>query len=137
MLLLRHAHSVCIEDRYRLDPVDDHSRMIPDAPAGYVCIRANELSAEPPPLARPVSPGMDHAVIEAMRLKTELARTVIDKFPLMMESAATLLRAADGAGMGVREPRGLPEHSEAEEEEDEDNELDEVDEVEAEVPLSA
>ena len=92
-------HEARTEGRYRLDPVDEHNRMIPNAPAAYVCIHANESAAEPPPTARPVSPSMDHAVIEAMRLNSELARSIVDKFPLMLESAAALVRAADGAGM--------------------------------------
>jgi hypothetical protein len=40
-----------------------------------------------------------------MRLNTELARSVIDKFPEMMTAAAELLRAADGAGIPARHPR--------------------------------
>jgi hypothetical protein len=39
-----------------------------------------------------------------MRLNTELARSVIDRFPEMMTAAAELLRAADGAGIPARQP---------------------------------
>jgi len=127
------------EGRYRLDLVDDHNRGIPNTSAAYVCIHASELPAEPSPTARPVSPSTDHAVIEAMRLNTELARSIVDKFPLMLESAAALVRAADGAGMPARVPRALPEprerveDDEDEEDEDEDEEEDEgEDEVEIE-----
>ena len=49
--------------------------------------------------------GHDDAVREAMRLNTELAKSVIDRFPEMMTAAAELLRAADGAGLPSRQPR--------------------------------
>jgi hypothetical protein len=44
-----------------------------------------------------------------MRMNTELARTIVERFPAMLDSAAGLLRAADGAGLPAREPRWLPE----------------------------
>ena len=122
------------EGRYRLDLVDDHNRVIPNTPAAYVCIHASEPPAEPSPTARPVSPSTDHAVIEAMRLNSELARSIVDKFPLMLESAAALVRAADGAGMPAREPRVLPEPREQQEDEDQEAE-DEEDEDEGEVEM--
>jgi len=37
-----------------------------------------------------------------MRLNTELAKAVVDRFPEMMTAAAELLRAADGAGLPSR-----------------------------------
>ncbi len=121
------------EGRYRLDLVDDHNRAIPNTSAAYVCIHASEPPAEPSPTARPVSPSTDHAVIEAMRLNSELARSIVDKFPLMLESAAALVRAADGAGMPAREPRALPEPREREEDEEEEDDDDEEDEDEVEI----
>jgi hypothetical protein len=56
--------------------------------------------ARPAPVLAPA----DHALIEAMRINAELARAVIDKFPMMLESAAVLLRAAANAGMPQRPP---------------------------------
>src|SRR5512144_341444 len=94
-----------IEGRYRLDPLDDQNRAIANAPAGYVCLHPVERASEPAPLPSPVPQGPDHAVVEAMRLNTELARTIVDRFPTMLDSAAGLLRAADGAGLPAREPR--------------------------------
>jgi hypothetical protein len=44
-------------------------------------------------------------IIEALRLNTELARTVIDQFPAMMMATAEIMRAADGAGLPARLPR--------------------------------
>jgi hypothetical protein len=40
-----------------------------------------------------------------MRVNSDLARTVINQFPQMLESAAVLLRAADAADMPRRAPR--------------------------------
>jgi hypothetical protein len=45
-------------------------------------------------------------VAEAMRLNTELAKSVVERFPQMVQAAAELLRAADGAGLPSRAPRG-------------------------------
>lgn len=98
------------EGRFRLDPVDEHNRMIPQAPAGYVCVQPSESASELAPLASRTP--SDNVAIEAMRMNTELARTIIDRFPMMMESAAALLRAADGAGLPAREPRSVGEPGE-------------------------
>jgi hypothetical protein len=128
---LRHeAHP---EGRYRLDPLDDHNRMIPNAPAGYVYLHSAEPVVQPAPVpaAPPVPLGSDQAVIEAMRMNTELARTIIERFPAMLDSAAGLLRAADGAGMPARTPRALPEPIEVEDKLE--DELEDELETEAEV----
>jgi hypothetical protein len=97
------------EGRFRLDAVDGKRRAIPGCPPGYVRILASEEPHEAPGpgrRARPV-PGWapaDVAILEAMRINSELARAVIDKFPMMLESAAVLLRAAGDAGMTRRPP---------------------------------
>lgn len=108
---------VDVEGRYRVDPVDDATKPIVGATSGYVHV--NNLSVAP--VASP-SPQLtsDNIVVEAMRMNSELARTIIDRFPQMMESAATLLRAADGAGLPAREPRGLVE-GDTDDDEDEDD----------------
>lgn len=89
--------------RYRLDPIDDDGKTIPDVPAAYIHV----VKAESP--AVPVAPVVvsegDSTLREAMRLNTELAKSVIDRFPEMMHAAAELLRAADGAGLLARKPR--------------------------------
>jgi hypothetical protein len=33
--------------KFRLDPVDDHNRQIPNAPASYVCVHPIERTPEP------------------------------------------------------------------------------------------
>ncbi|MEJ7597426.1 MAG: hypothetical protein WKG01_05910 [Kofleriaceae bacterium] len=90
--------------RYRVDPVEGH-RPIQSAPAGYVFVHDGEPGA--PAAASILPPPSDNIVIEAMRMNGEMARSIIDRFPLMMEAAATLLRAADGAGLPAREPRAV------------------------------
>jgi len=96
------------EGRYRLDAIDEDSRPIAGAPPAYVCIHADDVPApapEPAQARNQLPSGPDHVLIEAMRINSDLARTVIEKFPMMLESAALLLRAADNAGMPARPPR--------------------------------
>src|SRR5687768_14801908 len=102
--------------RYRLDAIDDRGRTVPDVPAAYVLVSATESDGGPsvPRNADASSPA--HVMAEAMRLNTELARAVIDRFPQMVEAAANLLRAADGAGLPAREPRAVDDDEEEEEE---------------------
>lgn len=90
--------------RYRVDPVDGH-RPIPNAPAGYVFVHDGDAPVALTSSSHKLPPPSDDIVIEAMRLNTEIARSVVDRFPQMLAAAATLLRAADGAGLPAREPR--------------------------------
>jgi hypothetical protein len=86
--------------RYRLDPVDEDRRPLVESPVGYVYVHADTRASEAPRAAGEMT--SEGLVAEAMRMNTEMARSVIDKFPLMMEAAAVLLRAADGAGLPAR-----------------------------------
>lgn len=88
--------------RYRLDPVDQGNRPIPAAPAGYVFIHATDQEPSSETSAGLVT-HTDNVAIEAMRMNAEIAKSVVDRFPLMMEAAANLLRAADGAGLPARQ----------------------------------
>ncbi len=91
--------------RYRLDLVDQNNKPIEKAPSGYVQINfgIDAVDSEPSGTAS-ISLGKptDNVVIEAMRMNAEIARSVVDRFPQMLEAAATLLRAADGAGLPSR-----------------------------------
>ncbi len=98
--------------RYRLDPVDESHKPIAAASAGYVFVHAATPSTESTASPRPAT---DNIAIEAMRMNAEMARTIIDRFPQMMEAAATLLRAADGAGLPARP--GMATEDQATEEE--------------------
>ncbi len=92
------------EGKFRLDAVDDHAKAVPNVPAGYVCIQAGDGWTDTTVSSRSPS---DNAVIEAMRLNTELARSIIERFPMIMDGTAMILRAADGAGLPAREPRAI------------------------------
>ena len=93
------------EGRYRLDAIDDRCQVIPGCPSGYVCIHPGEPVSEQSQVAGTAQAiaAADLAVIEAMRINSELAKAVIEKFPMMLESAAVLLSAADSAGMPRRD----------------------------------
>ncbi len=114
---------VTIAGRYRLDLVDQNNKAIADGPSGYVQINPEVAPANGASTAfssaLPSKPS-DNIVIEAMRTQSAMALAVIERFPQMMESAATLLRAADGAGLPAREPRVLLEDDEDDDGEDGD-----------------
>ena len=111
--------------RYRLDPVDDTNKPIDKAPAGYVMVHdlapatatSSSMSTASPSLA-PLPTASDSVVLEAMRMNAEITRTVVDRFPQMMEAAASLLRAADGAGLPSRTPRVIEMEDDRDEDED-------------------
>ncbi len=87
--------------RYRLDPINDDGKTVDTVPAAYVQVVKPERQPEPLAVPAPQSES-DGVVREAMRLNTELAKAVVDRFPEMMTAAAELLRAADGAGLPGR-----------------------------------
>ncbi|MEJ7598510.1 MAG: hypothetical protein WKG01_11420 [Kofleriaceae bacterium] len=107
--------------RYRLDPVDESNKPIQNAPVGYVFV--HELA--PAPIGMTHGGGLpapsDNVVIEAMRMNAEIARTVVDRFPQMMEASAALLRAADGAGLPARPPMALDRDGTGEDDDDGDD----------------
>jgi hypothetical protein len=109
--------------RYRLDPIDDTRKPILNAPAGYVVIHDVPHVVIANDVARGLPPASDNVVIEAMRMNAEIAKSVVDRFPMMLEAASTLLRAADGAGLPARSPR-LIEVDDSSEEDDQDEEDD-------------
>jgi hypothetical protein len=99
--------------RYRLDLVDQNNKAIEGAPSGYVQINVEadaEKSERPSTSPIVLAKQTDNIVIEAMRMNSEIAKSVVDRFPAMLEAAATLLRAADGAGLPARTPREIEEN---------------------------
>ena len=96
--------------RYRLDPIDEATKPVPNGTPGYVFVHADARPVEGAASSgtRSSTSPSDNIVIEAMRMNAEMARTIIDRFPQMLESAATLLRAADGAGLPARLPQMTP-----------------------------
>jgi hypothetical protein len=96
---------ISVAGRYRLDPVDDAQRHLAESPSGYVVVHPEAVANPAISMARSErSAPADSALLEAMRMNTALAQSVIERFPAMMESAAVLLRAADGAGLPARMP---------------------------------
>lgn len=97
--------------RYRLDPIDDAQKAIAGAPAGYVYIHppAPVVAGTRASAAAVVT--SEGLIGEAMRMNMELARSVVDRFPAMMEAAAVLLRAADGAGLPARPGMAIVEEA--------------------------
>jgi hypothetical protein len=99
--------------RYRLDPINDDGKVIDTVPAAYIQVVKPERNAGgDTSSSAPSRPPEDDTIREAMRLNTELAKAVIDRFPQMVEAAATLLRAADGAGLPARPPGAVVETDE-------------------------
>jgi hypothetical protein len=68
----------------------------------------------------PLGVPSDNIVIEAMRMQSMIATSVVERFPQMMEAAATLLRAADGAGLPAREPRVSDDDEDVSDDENDD-----------------
>jgi len=115
--------------RYRLDPVDEKRKLISNAPAAYLTI------AEPPrngngPVMVPQSPdGPDtvmrelaRANVEMARVNAEVSRNIADRFAGIMQAAAEVIRAADGAGIVARQPLELPVDDLVEDEPEEEEE---------------
>ena len=113
---------VDVTGRYRLDLVDQHNKAITDVPSGYVQINTQQAASAGSSGSAEKSPSQsDHPMVEAMRINADLAKTVVDRFPQMMEAAAVLLRAADGAGL-PRRSNVLAELAEADASNDEHEE---------------
>src|SRR6185503_2825020 len=110
------------EGRYRVDVLDEHSRPIAGCCAGYVCIHEGEPRVEPVPVPQPVATvaTADQALIEAMRIQAGLAQSVVDRFSMILEASATLLRAAENAGMPQRLPRFFLDTPKEQDEDDDD-----------------
>ncbi len=91
--------------KYRLDPVDGDGKLVDGVPAAYVQVIAPQVDTPATPATRTPADETESVLREAIRTNADLARTVIDRFPAMMESAARLIEAADGAGIPRRVPR--------------------------------
>jgi hypothetical protein len=106
--------------KYRLDAVDEQGKICEGVEPAYVTVAKVERARD---ADKPGKDESDSVLRDAMRLNTELARSVVDRFPEMMHAAAELLRAADGAGLPRREPRDVCDHD--------DDDGEEIGEIEA------
>jgi hypothetical protein len=107
--------------RFRLDPVDDQRRAIPNAPASYVCV--HPLAPAP---AAPVAPAVPAAsasnettsqlvaaLLESQKQHTEMARMYVSQFAVVANAMAGVVRSAGDAGLTTRVPLVLPALPEA------------------------
>ena len=102
--------------KYRLDPINDDGKTVDSVPAAYIQVVKPERLEPASTVTPTTSNASDDTLREAMRMNTELAKAVIDRFPEMMQAAAVLIRAADGAGLPAREPRAIDEQGEGDDE---------------------
>ncbi|TMQ13374.1 MAG: hypothetical protein E6J90_26740 [Deltaproteobacteria bacterium] len=134
--------------RFRLDPVDDHNKSIPSAPASYVCV--HPIAPAPAAPAAPAVPAASasaettsqliSALLESQKQHTELARMYVSQFAVVANAMAGVVRSAGDAGLTARVPLVVPampearpaEASDPDRETDEDeSDEDESDEQEA------
>jgi len=136
--------------RFRLDPVDDQRRAIPNAPASYVCV--HPLAPAPAAPAAPTVPAASNlaettsqlvaALLESQKQHTEMARMYVSQFAVVANAMAGVVRSAGDAGLTARVPLVLPAAPEAKvaeesdpdpeagHDEDEESEIDEEEAVE-------
>lgn len=89
-----------VEGKYRLDPVGEDNRVIATLPAGYVYVHKPGAGGE---LAHAIATSAAaNPLVEAMRLNTELARSVIDRFPVIVDSMSGLVRCVGGLDLPTR-----------------------------------
>ena len=102
--------------RYRLDPVDDAHRSCEGGCPAYL-----HIGEGPEPAPAAAGTAQFDIVREVVRANTEMVKSIADRFASVMDSAATLLRAADGAGLPARPPLALAA-AEVDQDDDEEDE---------------
>jgi hypothetical protein len=93
-----------VSGKYRLDPLDDCHQPVPDAPAAYVFVAKGERNSAPAQVvieAAKLDP-RDELLREVVRTNADVTKVMAEKFAGVMEAAAVLLKAADGAGLPAR-----------------------------------
>ncbi|HEU4559525.1 MAG TPA: hypothetical protein VFS20_16865, partial [Longimicrobium sp.] len=102
---------------------DEDGAPIEDAPQAYVSIDSPR-NAAPSGEADP----RDAIIRDLAQINADVVRTIAERFGNVMQAAADVLRAADGAGLSRREPPPLPPSPAPTREEDEaDDEEDDAD----------
>lgn len=113
-----------VRGKYRLDQLDDNFEPIGDAPPAYVFVHAPHDDAEStaapddeaaPAPRRPLrrfeapAPMSETGLLlkEAIHVNAEVSRCIAEKMSSVLEAAAHLVQAADGAGMPARQPLDL------------------------------
>lgn len=106
--------------RYRLDPVDSSRRVIAGSPPAYVTLNEGGRNSG----GGSFQEERDSVIRELVRANADMAKTMADRFAVVMESVSDLIRSADGAGLTRRQPPPPPPPPPAVEEEDEDDDED-------------
>ena len=91
-----------VAGRYRLDCVTDEHKSIDGATAAYL-----QLSDRAADGAVETVEKRDDLLRDVVKGYSDIVKSITDRFASVMESAAVLLRAADGAGLPAREPQLL------------------------------
>jgi hypothetical protein len=104
---------------YRLDQCDEDGALLEDAAPAYVSI-APTRNVAPSGEGDP----RDAIIRDLAQINADVVRTIAERFGNVMQAAADILRAADGAGMSRRQPPPAPPAPEDEEdgEDEEDKE---------------
>jgi hypothetical protein len=110
---------------YRLDQCDEDGEAIEDAPPAYVSIDAARNAAPAGELD-----SRDALIRDLAQINAEMTRTIVERFSNVMQAAADVLRAADGAGLPRREPPPLAPASNKEDDDDDEDEDDDEQEDE-------
>ncbi len=108
--------------RYRLDPVDERNRPIPDAQAAYVHVTAESRTSTPTASSSATAghPSIEAALVDIVRINGEVMKVMAEKMGGMLAEGATLLAAADAAGLPRREPMAVGYEEEEGDEGEED-----------------
>ena len=110
--------------RYRLDPLDERRKVVSSVAAAYVTL--NEPLRNSTPHGGPADE-RDLVIRDLVRAHVDMVKTMSERFSSMMEAGASLLRAADAAGITTRKPPESPPPPEDEDEDDEEEDEDEED----------
>jgi len=94
--------------RYRLDAIDELSKA---CEGGAAYLQLDERDTAQAEVARaPAALSFDF-MTKLVEANTEMASNIASRFAEVMDSAATLIRAADGAGLPQREPMAAPRNA--------------------------
>jgi hypothetical protein len=111
---------------YRLDQCDEDGATIEDTPPAYVSIESTRNTT---PAGEVDS--RDALIRDLAQINAEMTRTIVERFSNVMQAAADVLRAADGAGLPRREPLPpVPVPNKGDDGEDDDEDDDEAEEGE-------
>lgn len=115
---------------YRLDAIDADGDDCEKVSAAYLYIEGratnDNTSASGAP---PAGSSLEYALVESVRANSDAIKTMSQSTSVLLEAAAGLVRAADGAGMPRREPAADPADYYAV---DGDDDVDDIDDEEGE-----